>query len=125
MRGQLGSSLHWRALLWEGHPRSGGSISAISYVCAGILLIDRFKSAVGDFVVCDESHAKDLTASKCNMPEGELAKVDVFVEMGDDRVAFEEGLGVWASIESGDKEAASRHIPSRDSFRERSPFDRI
>jgi hypothetical protein len=54
--------------------------------------IYRFKREQDDFVVTDAEHEGKLTAEKCGMPGDELEKVGNFAEMGEERVAFDEGL---------------------------------
>lgn len=44
------------------------------------------------FVVTDAAHEAELTAKVCPYPDDKLVKVGVFGELGDKRVAFDEGL---------------------------------
>lgn len=52
----------------------------------------RFKREQDTFVVTDAAHEEALTPSRCGHPGDELEKVGDFSEMGQDRVAFDEGL---------------------------------
>ena len=55
-------------------------------------LVYRFKRQQDDFVVTDAGNEGKLTAEKCGMPGDELEKVGNFAEMGEERVAFDEGF---------------------------------
>ena len=44
------------------------------------------------FIVTDAEHADDLSPKICPTPGDEIVKIGVFGEMGDKRVAFDEGL---------------------------------
>jgi|GEM_PF-929172 len=77
------SKLHYGAGAWPPAEVMEGMMEFLVY---------RFKRQQDDFVVMDTKDEGNLTAEKCGMPDDELEKVGNFSEMGEKRVAFDEGL---------------------------------